>query len=160
MDLKKIQTFLHFQMNRERRRCCDIFCLVYPMKSIRFVCPGHLYKSGPIVCERCYKSESLTVGFQCQRCWRAQNPRIRRRVLHQTDVASYVRGLHLGDVEVSCVLGDEAPTVLGNKWRELVKHPAVDDLCRKKVENIQIRTYLCAYFDLVFMFVILLYIYL
>ena len=95
------------------------------------------------MCERCYKSESLTVGFQCQRCRRAQNPRIRRRVLHQTNVASYVRGLHLGDVEVSCVLGDEAPTVLGDKRGELVEHPAVDDLCEKTVENIQIRAYLC-----------------
>lgn len=82
------------------------------------------------MCERCDESEGLTVGFECQRGRRAQDPRIRHRVLHQADVASHVGGLHLGDVQVSCVLGDEATTVLGHEWGELIKHPAVDDLCR------------------------------
>lgn len=72
----------------------------------------------------------LTIGFQSQRCRGAQHPRIRHRVLHQTDVASHVGGLHLGDVQVSRVLGNEAPAVLGNKRGEFVKHPAVDDLCK------------------------------
>lgn len=83
---------------------------------------GNSYKSGAT------KSERLTVCFQRQRRRRAQNPRVRRRVLHQADVASYVRGLHLRDVQVSRLLGDEAPTVLRNKGGELVEHPAVDDL--------------------------------
>ena len=87
------------------------------------------------MCERRRKSERLTVGFQCQGCGGAQNPGVCHRVLHQADVASYVRGLHLGDVQVPRVLGDEAPAVLGHEGGELVEHPAVDDLCRTRGET-------------------------
>lgn len=70
----------------------------------------------------------LTISFQRERRRGAQNAGIRHRVLHQADVTSHIRRLHLGDVEVPRVLGDKAPAVLGNKRGELVEHPAVDDL--------------------------------
>lgn len=76
----------------------------------------------------CRCTRSLTVGFQRERCRRTQNTRVSHRVLHQTDVAPHVWRLHLGNVQVSRVLGDEAAAVLGNEGGELVKDPAVDDL--------------------------------
>lgn len=109
-----------------------------------------IHTNQSLSCERCCKCESLTIGFQCERCWRAQNLRIRHSVLHQTDVTSYVRGLNLRDVQVPCVLGDEAPTVLSNKWGELIKYPAVDDLYKSKWRTYKLekcRTYLCVYSD-------------
>lgn len=78
---------------------------------------------------------SLTVSFQRERCRWTQNTRVSHSVLHQTDVTSHVRRLHLGNIQVSRVLGDEAATVLGNKWGELIKHPAVDNLWEDKGEH-------------------------
>lgn len=126
---------------------CRTFWSLYPMKSIRFVCLGRSHKSEPIMCERCYKSARLTVGFQRQRRRRAQNPSVCHRVLHQADVAADVGRLHLGDVEVPCVLGDEAPAVFSHEWRELVKHPAVDDLCKSRHMHIERSLFVKSLFD-------------
>lgn len=115
-------------MNRERTGI--FFAWFFQWHPLHVCAHRALYKLRTFVCERCYESESLTVGFQCQWRRRAQNPCIRHRVLHQTNVASDVRGLHLGDVQVSCVLGDEATAVLGHEWGELIEHPAVHDLYR------------------------------
>lgn len=78
---------------------------------------------------------SLTVSFQRERCRWTQNTRVSHSVLHQTDVTSHVRRLHLGNIQVSRVLGDEAAAVLGNKRGELIKHPAVDNLWKDKGEH-------------------------
>lgn len=91
-----------------------------------------------ILCKRWRGSEKLTVGPESQRCGRAQDSGIGRRVLHQADVAPHVRRLHLGDVKVPRVLGNEAAAVLSNERGELVKHPAVDDLWRDEAGDVQI----------------------
>lgn len=83
----------------------------------------------------CCLCETLTVRPERQRRWRAEDPGVCHRVLHQANVAPHVRRLHLGDVKVPRVLGDEAAAVLGHEGGELVKHPAVDDLCRDRAED-------------------------
>lgn len=75
---------------------------------------------------------SLTISFQRKRCRWTQNTHICHGILHQTDVTSHIWRLHLGNIQVSCVLGDEAATVFGNEWGELIEHPAVDDLWKHK----------------------------
>lgn len=80
-------------------------------------------------------SEKLTVRPESQRRWRAQDPGVRHRVLHQADVAPHVGRLHLGDVKVPRVLGNEAAAVLGDEGGELVEHPAVDDLWRDEARR-------------------------
>lgn len=75
-------------------------------------------------------AEELTVGPESQRRGGAQDPGVGGRVLHQADVTPHVGRLHLGDVKVPRVLGNEAAAVLSNERGELVKHPAVGDLWR------------------------------
>lgn len=46
-------------------------------------------------------------------------------VHHYTGVVTHIRGLHLGNVKVSCLLGDETPIVLLNKVWVLIEDPRI-----------------------------------
>ena len=77
----------------------------------------------------------LTICLEREGRGGAEYPGVGYAVLHQADVAAHVGWLGLGDVQVPRLLGDEAPAVLGHERRELVEHPAVDDLWNDQTER-------------------------
>lgn len=70
----------------------------------------------------------LTIISQCQRRRRTQNSGICHCVFHQAYVAANIGCLHLGYVEIACLLRDETPAVFCHKRWEFIKYPAIDDL--------------------------------
>lgn len=70
----------------------------------------------------------LTIVSQCQRCRRTQNSGICHCVFYQAYITANIRCLHLGDVEIACLLRDEASAIFCHKRWEFIKYPAIDDL--------------------------------
>lgn len=66
---------------------------------------------------------SLTVSPHHHRRGRAQHGGVGHHISHCAGVVAGVRGLHLGDVEVARLLGDEAPGVLPQETSLPVHHP-------------------------------------
>lgn len=73
-------------------------------------------------------SAFLTIISQCQRSRRTQNSGICHCVFYQAYVAANIGCLHLGYVEIACLLRDETPAVFCHKRWEFIKYPAIDDL--------------------------------
>lgn len=72
----------------------------------------------------CPSSEGfLTVPAHHHRRGRAEHGGVGHHVSHCAGVVAGVRGLHLGDVEVARLLGDEAPGVLPQEASLPVYHP-------------------------------------
>lgn len=72
----------------------------------------------------------LTVCPEDQSRWRAVNFALGDAIHHHTRVVAHVGGLHLGNVEVSRLLGHKAPIVLLNKVRVLVENPCISEVCK------------------------------
>lgn len=70
----------------------------------------------------------LTICPENESCGRAVNFALRDAVHHDTSVVTHIRGLHFGNVKVSCLLGDETPIVLLNKVWVLIKNPCISEV--------------------------------
>lgn len=75
---------------------------------------------------------SPTVVPEDERGWRAQDPAVGHRVGHHTRVVAHVRSFHLGDVQVACLLGDEAAVVLVHERWVLIEDPGVGELWKHR----------------------------
>lgn len=73
-----------------------------------------------------------TVCPEDQSCGRALNFSFCDAVGHHTSVVAHVRGLHLGNVEVSRLLRDEPSIVLLDKVGVLIENPGVSEVWKKK----------------------------
>lgn len=73
----------------------------------------------------------LTVSPEDQSRGRAVNLPLCDAVGHHAGVVAHVRGLHLGDVEVSRLLRDEPSIVLLDKVGVLVENPGVGEGWKK-----------------------------
>ena len=74
----------------------------------------------------------LTICPEDQRCRWALNLALCDAVHHHTSVVAHVWGVHLGDVKISRLLGDETPIVLLNKVRVLIEDPCIRKVWKKK----------------------------
>lgn len=70
----------------------------------------------------------LTVCPEDQRRWWAMDLALCDAVHHHTSIVTHIRGLHLGNVKVSCLLGDETTIVLLNKVRVLIEDPCISEV--------------------------------
>lgn len=76
----------------------------------------------------------LTICPEDQRRGGALNLALCDAVHHYTRVVAHIRGLHLGNVKVSRLLGDEAPIVLLNEVRVLIEDPCISKVWKANKE--------------------------
>lgn len=78
-----------------------------------------------MACE--HKDESLilvfTITSEDQWCGRAEDLLPCDSVVNHTGVVAHIWALHFGDVQASCLLRDESPTVLLDKVRVFIEDP-------------------------------------
>lgn len=77
----------------------------------------------------------LTVPAQLHGGGRAVNGGVGHHVPHHTRVVPHIGGLHFGDVQVACPLGDEATGILQQETWASVENPRVFDLCRGRAQT-------------------------
>ena len=73
----------------------------------------------------------LTIQAQHDGGWRAVHSGVGHHVPHHTRVVPHVGGLHLGYVQVTCMLGDETTSVLLQEAGPSVENPRIFDLCER-----------------------------
>lgn len=75
-------------------------------------------------------------------------------VHHYTSVVPHIRGLHLCDVKVSCLLGDKTPIVLLYEVWVLIEDPRIGKVCKTNrdeillqmlLKELDILYYICTY---------------
>lgn len=74
--------------------------------------------------ERKIKSEILTFSQRYEGDVVGENALGNRRTGGDAGVVATVRGVHLGDIEVSCYLGDKTPLVQWDEGGEFIEDPA------------------------------------
>lgn len=77
-----------------------------------------------------------TVCPEDQSCGRAVNFSLCDAVGHHAGVVAHVRGLHLGNVEVSRLLRDEPSIVLLDKVGVLVENPGISEVWKKNTASL------------------------